>query len=122
WVLRDSVDPFDLNALSVRDLNAGSWQRALIRPHLAWWQFRVQLDLSGTHMYPQAVPLFVRLVWMQDGRHPQSILEPGKRRFWICHDVTPPALRREMPHLVPLVQLPKYSSFPVSSLSLHKPL
>ena len=86
----------------------------------------MQLDLSGTHMYPQAVPLLVRLVWMQDGRYSQSILEPGKRRFWICHDVTPPALRREMPLLVPLVQLLKFlsilSSFSVSSVSLYKPL
>lgn len=38
-----------------------SWQRALIRPHRARRQFRMQLDLSGTHLYPQVVPLLVRL-------------------------------------------------------------
>src|SRR5438270_13348562 len=80
FVLGDSVDPFDLKALPAKDLDGGSWQQALIRPHLAWWQFRVQLDLSRTHMYPQVVPLIVCLVGMQDGRHPQTILELRQRR------------------------------------------
>jgi exodeoxyribonuclease V alpha subunit len=76
---RDSVDPFDLNALPTRDLNGRSWQRALIRPHLTWWEFRVQLDLGRSHLYPQDVPLIVCLVRTQDDRHPQTILELGQR-------------------------------------------
>ena len=86
----ERVDPFNLHMLSSPDLNDGPWQGALVGPHLAGRQFRVQLELRGTHLHAQGIPLIVHLLWMQGGGNPQTILELGQRRCWLCHAAMPP--------------------------------
>lgn len=76
--LWDVVHPFDVDVLPTRDLDRGSWQRALIGPNLSWWKLRVQLDQCGAHPDAQGVLLVPCHPWTQDGRQPETVFEFGK--------------------------------------------